>query len=255
MNEPNRLLQRLDDIGRALARDEDALALLALGSVGRELDRLDTYSDLDFFVIVRSAAKDRFLSDHTWLEEAAPIIFRHRGTRDGLHILYADGIYCEMAVFTVEEMGRAHYTPGRLVWKRSWIADSLAVPGTMPSAPVGPTVEKLLGEIQCNLYVGLLRHRRGERLAAAREIQHYAVDRLLQLAAYMEPAGPAATDPFAPARRFEQRYPQMSAHLPDFQQGYDRTPQSAAAILDFLAERFELNVGMIMAIRALIPAA
>ncbi len=47
-----RLLKRLDDIGRSLAGRPDALALIGLGSVGRELERLDDYSDLDVFVIV-----------------------------------------------------------------------------------------------------------------------------------------------------------------------------------------------------------
>ncbi|HQF71758.1 MAG TPA: hypothetical protein PLH39_10820, partial [Promineifilum sp.] len=77
-------------------------------------------------------------------------------------------------------------------------------------------------------------------------------DRLLHLAAFVEPEGAAAADPFAPARRFEQRFPQMAAHLAAFQQGYDRTPESAAAILDFLAARFELNAGMVAAIRELL---
>jgi hypothetical protein len=92
----------------------------------------------------------------------------------------------------------------------------------------------LLGEILCNLHVGLLRFRRGERLAAAREIQLYAVDRMLELAAHLEPGQAAAHDPFAPMRRFERRFPEMAVHLAAFQQGYDRTPESAAAMLDFL---------------------
>ena len=43
------LLKRLDDIGQSLERSGHALALIGLGSVGVELDRLDSYSDLDFF--------------------------------------------------------------------------------------------------------------------------------------------------------------------------------------------------------------
>lgn len=252
MDRTTHLRQRLDDIGRALAGFDDALALIGLGSVGQELERLDAYSDLDFFVIVRPGAKDRFLENIDWLEAAAPVVFRHRGTGDGLHVLFADGIYAESAVFTVAELGRAAYTPGRIIWKQPWVSDDLATPAAQPQPPRGRTLAKLLGEIQCNLYVGLLRFRRGERQAAAREVQLYAVDRLLQLAATMEPEGATAADPFAPARRFEQRYPQFAAHLPDFQQGYDRTPESAAAILDFLSARFELNAGMVAAVRELL---
>lgn len=253
MDRTTQLLQRLEDIGRALAQTDNALALLALGSVGAELERLDEHSDLDFFVIVRAGAKERFLRDHDWLEAAAPLVFRYRGSRDGLHVLFADGIYCEMAVFTVAELGLSRYTPGRLIWKRPWVDASLASPATAPPAPARPDVERLLGEIQCNLLVGLLRFRRGERLAAAREIQGFALDRLLELAVHLEPERPVLADPFALARRFERRFPEMAAHLASFQQGYDRTPESAAAMLDFLAARFPLNEAMVRAIRDLLP--
>lgn len=252
MDRTTHLLQRLDDIGLSLANDDDALALIGLGSVGQELERLDAYSDLDFFVIVRPGAKDRFLEHTDWLEAAAPVVFRHRGTGDGLHVLFADGIYAESAVFTVAELGRAAYTPGRIIWKQPWVSDDLATPAARPAPPHGWTVEKLLGEIQCNLYVGVQRFRRGERQAAAREVQLYAVDRLLQLAAYVESEQTTHVDPFANTRRFEQRFPQMAAHLLDFQQGYGRTPESAAAILDFLSARFELNAAMVAAIRELL---
>ena len=43
--DPQSLLKRLDEIGQSLERSGHALALLGLGSVGLELDRLDSYSD------------------------------------------------------------------------------------------------------------------------------------------------------------------------------------------------------------------
>ena len=252
MNPPSALLDRLDAIGRSLANDDDALALIGLGSVGRERDRLDEFSDLDFYLVVRPGAKQRFFTHLDWLEAATPVVFRYRGPRDGLHVLFADGIYAEMAIFTVAELGAAHYTPGRIVWKREGVSEALATPARAPAPPPTPAVEQLLGEIQCNLHVGLLRWQRGERQAAAREIQLYAVDRLLELAVHLEPEQAARVDPFAQMRRFEQRFPQMAAHLPAFQQGYARTPESAAAMLDFLAARFPLNEAMVAVIRGLI---
>ena len=53
MNKTELLLQRLDEIGQFLKDSNQALALLALGSCGTERERLDQYSDLDFFVIVK----------------------------------------------------------------------------------------------------------------------------------------------------------------------------------------------------------
>lgn len=51
------LLHRLDEIGKSLERKGGALLLLGIGSVGIETARLDDYSDLDFFVIVRHDQK------------------------------------------------------------------------------------------------------------------------------------------------------------------------------------------------------
>lgn len=252
MNTPTALLDRLNAIGRSLDHHDDALALIGLGSVGLELDRLDEYSDLDFFLVVRPGAKQRFFDNLDWLEAAAPVVFRYRGPGDGLHVLFADGIYVEMAIFTVAELGSAGYAPGRMVWRRSWVDEALAKPARTPPAPTKPPVEQLLGEMLCNLHVGLLRFRRGERLAAAREIQLYAADRMLELAAHLEPEQGGAHDPFARMRRFERRFPEMAKQLSAFQQGYDRTPESAAAMLDFLAARFPLNEAMVAAIRKLL---
>jgi hypothetical protein len=53
MNDSLPLLYRLDEIGKSLEKSGHALALIGLGSVGLELERLDQYSDLDFFVIVQ----------------------------------------------------------------------------------------------------------------------------------------------------------------------------------------------------------
>jgi hypothetical protein len=53
------LLARLDAIARSLEASGHAEALIGLGSVGLELDRLDEYSDLDFFAIVNPALAGR----------------------------------------------------------------------------------------------------------------------------------------------------------------------------------------------------
>ena len=48
------LISRLNEIGSSLARSEKVIALIGLGSVGLEVDRLDDYSDLDFFAVVEA---------------------------------------------------------------------------------------------------------------------------------------------------------------------------------------------------------
>ena len=130
-----RLLKRLDDIGRSLAGRPDALALIGLGSVGRELERLDDYSDLDFFVIVESGHKAGYIADLSWLAAAHPLAFAFRNSDAGHKFLFADGIYGEMAIFGPEELATANYSPGRLVWRRDGVPESWAAPAGRPARP------------------------------------------------------------------------------------------------------------------------
>lgn len=248
---PARLLARLDDIGWSLAQTGQGLALIGLGSVGLELDRLDAYSDLDFFAIVREGQKGRFVENLDWLEAVAPVAYAFRNTADGYKVLFGDGIFCEFAVFEPAGLAAIPFAAGRIVWKEAGVDESIAQPASLPSATNPHTVEWLLGEALTNLYVGLGRYRRGERLSAARFVQQYAVDRVLDLAAQIESEQPAFRDLFASERRFEVRFPGLARALPQFIQGYGRTPESAAAILAFLEQHFAVNPTLAAAIRRL----
>ena len=62
-------------------------------------------------------------------------------------------------------------------------------------------IEWYVGEALTNLYVGLHRDRRGERLSGMRLIQVHAVDRLIGLLDPLGRAGAARQDPFAVGTR------------------------------------------------------
>jgi hypothetical protein len=237
---PSTLLARLDSIAASLARNEHGLALIGLGSVGAEMDRLDAYSDLDFFAIVEHGHKDAFIQDLTWLQAVAPIAFSCQNTRDGCKALFEDGIYVEFAVFDLEDLAAIPVLDVRIVWQRDGtILPDIAPPQSTLTEP--PTQEWLLGEILSNLYVGLNRLQRGERLSAQRLIQGHAIDRLLDLLPLIETPAATSTDPFDRSRRIEQRFPQIAPRLSDCIQGYNRNPQSALAILEFLKQHVPLD--------------
>lgn len=247
MVETERLLARLDEIATAVAAN-DGLALLALGSVGQERTRLDAYSDLDFFVIARPGGKPPFLDSIAWLEAVAPVGYAFRNTPDGYKLLFADGVFCEYAIFEPQELATAAFTAGRLIWYARDFDPALAEPAPRPPA-AAPVVEWLLGEALTNLYVGLGRYRRGERYAAY-QFLGYAVDRVVELASHIAPPAAGSADPFAPARRFEQRFPAVAAELPAMLQGYGHVPQSAHAVLTFLEAHFDVNPAVRAAILA-----
>ncbi|MBK8985890.1 MAG: hypothetical protein IPM39_07375 [Chloroflexi bacterium] len=250
---PQALLERLDDIGRSLARSGRGLALLGLGSCGTDLARLDAYSDLDFFSVVQPGSKERFLQDLSWLSDIAPVGYVFRNTADGYKLLFSDGIFCEFAVFEPEEVARAVYTAGRIVWQAAdFVAERWLVEGERPSpTPIPANADWLVGEALTNLYVGLGRFQRGEKLSAMRFIQGYAVDRLIELTPLLETAQPTFPDPFAAERRLEQRFPQLAQQLPAFMPGYDHSPAAACAILTFLEQHFPVNPTIKAAIVAL----
>jgi lincosamide nucleotidyltransferase B/F len=247
------LLSRLNAIGDSLAQSNGALALIGLGSVGVELERLDDYSDLDFFVMVEPGHKPDFIHQLDWLRAVSPIAYAFRNSADGYKVLFEDGVFCEFAIFEEAELHYIPFAAGRLVWKKAGVPDALSqFPSEKPN-PEPPAVDWSLGEALTNLYVGLGRYRRGEKLSAMRFIQGYAVDRLLELSESLEPATASgrsapSRDTFARERRYEQRHPQLAQVLPDFTQGYDRSVESARALLAFLESHFDIPAALKRAI-------
>ena len=246
------MLRRLDDLGAHLATRQDALALIGLGSAGIEHDRLDEHSDLDFFVVVEDGAKHRYLESIDWLEAPCPVAYSFVNDRNGRKALYADGIFAEYAVFTVEELARIPFTGGRIVWQRDDAPDGLADRGEAPAGPPYDTVEFHLNEALTNLYVGLHRELRGERLTAARFIQSYAVDRVIALLRLTSSQVRHRRDPFDPSRRVEQAYPPDVLPLAAMVPGYERNRQAARVTLGWLEDRFAVDPVIASAIHRLL---
>jgi hypothetical protein len=248
MDEKEILVARLNDIGHSLEHTGHALALIGLGSVGIELERLDEYSDLDFFAIVEAGYQQRFIENPDWLSCVSPIAYHFRNTADGHKLLFCDGVFCEFAVLEAPALHGIPFARGRIVWKQPQVDDSICIPA-QSGAPVKRDRDWLLGEALTNLYVGLCRFHRGEKLSASRLIQQCAVDRVLELAELVEKGASGGGDGFANERRFELRFPETARELPNFVQGYERSRQSARAMLDFLEEHFPVNASIARAIR------
>lgn len=180
---PEMLLARLEAIGRALEVTGHGLALIGLGSVGVELARLDEFLDLDFFAIAEPGHKAALLADLGWLAAAGPIAYAFQNTADGYKLLFEDDVFCEFAIFEPAELAGIPFAPGRVVWKQPHVGEQIGQPARAArESPAPASAAWLVGEALTNLYVGLGRYLRGERLAAARSIEQHAVDRVLELA-------------------------------------------------------------------------
>jgi hypothetical protein len=251
MNRRHLLMKRMEAIGRSLEQSGHARALIGLGSVGVELDRLDDYSDLDFFLIAEVGFKQRYIENLDCLQSVHPVAYHFRDTLDGHKLPFADGVLCEFAIFEPAELSRVPFAQGRVIWKRADVDDAICVPPSSAPSPQPRDVEWLLGEALTNLYVGLCRYHRGEKLSAERLVQHYAVDRLLELASRVERETPLPHDAFSNERRIEGRFPGLAEQLPRLVQGYERTHESARAILHWLEGHFEIDRSMARAVRDL----
>jgi hypothetical protein len=236
------LLQRLDEIGKSLEKKGGALLLLGVGSVGIETARLDDYSDLDFFVVVKPELKSRYIDHLDWLEEVHPLAYSFKNTEIGYKILFEDGIFGEYAVFEESELINGSYTEGRVIWKDSSYQNTgISKPTNPIPSPKKDSLDHPLNEALTNLYVGLGRYARGERLSATRFVQCYAVDRILSVLHLLEPEVDYFPDPFGNERRLEKRYPRFAEIIGDMIQGYDRVPESALCILSFIEEVYPVN--------------
>jgi hypothetical protein len=247
---PQKLLERLDRLGSVLAVRGDALGLIGLGSVGVDLARLDEHSDLDFFVVVDKGAKLRYLEAIDWLEALAPVAFSFANTADGRKVLFADGVYAEYAIFTLPELCESTFSPGRMVWQRHDAPDGLERYGHRSEVPL-PTATHQVNEALTNLYVGLHREARGERLAATRLIQVHAIDRIMTFLDLTVAAERPPQDEFARERGAESRFAEDVLPLAAMVPGYDANPQAALAILDWLEARVEIDQSLATAIQAL----
>ncbi len=246
----DKLLKRLDAIGESLKKYPNTLALIGHGSVGVELARLDDYSDLDFFVVVEDDQKNKFIDSLFWLEDVYPLAYIFKNTNDGYKFMYQDGIYGEFAVFGRSEMAHVTQNEGRLVWKRNNYDEPHLLEKKGKIVPIEYTdADYRLNEALTNLYVGVLRAQRGEKLSALRFIESYAFTNLMSVMHLFVKEEKAMKDPFNLERRFELRYPTLNPKIPLMLQGYRHLANSAEAILDMIVSIYQANAPFVQEIR------
>lgn len=252
MNDPVNLENRLQDLAQYLKTREGFQALLGLGSVGLETERLDAWSDLDFFVIVSPGHKKAWIEDPSWLGGPQELAYTFKNTPDGYKLLWADGIFGEMAVFEAEELPGIPFSEGRVIWAQDGFDRAVLKPrNTGGRLWQATSLDYLAGELLTCLYVGMCRWNRGEKLSAWRFIQGYCLDRFMEMSSLLDQAEPGYQDPYNRDRRFEALYPMAARELPRFLKGYDQVPESALELLSWLESVQPVNGAMAREIKKL----
>ena len=209
--------------------DERILAVLGLGSLARP-QRMDTYSDLDFFLVVEQGCKADFLNDTSWLQLSEKG-YCFQNTKDGFKALTQGDIFIECAVFTLDELPSIPYDRPTIYYAKNEEIHS-KIPYKVQTIHTEDSAY-CLEECISQLLIGLQRYHRGETLAAFTMIQVYAVENYLKA---VLPSWPPSIeqDPFVYARRIEAAYPESKAILSFLVLGYDHTRHSGQRLLDLL---------------------
>lgn len=237
---PERLLAFLDRLGAELDRRGDAVALLGLGSVGRDLHRLDEHSDADFFVTVDDlATRERYIADIGWLAAAQPVVWSFQNSEHGRKALLEDGLFAEYAVFTLDDLAGAGYPPARVHWRRADAPAGLEEPNV--PLPQARSLAYEVGECVTNLYVGLHRDLRGERLTATRFIQGYAVDRWIAVLGLLGLGHGPQQDAFVVERGAERRFGSDLLPLGRLVPGYEHNGAAAGTLLALLQTHTDVD--------------
>ncbi len=217
----------------ALSADSRVLGLIAAGSMAATDHAPDEYSDHDFWIVTTPGAQEYFRTTFDWLPDHEQIALVFRETAHGLKVLYRFGHLVEYAVFAPEELAVTYLNSYRILIDRAQIAARAAEIVTRTAAGHSGQQADLayhFGQFLTNLWVGIGRHRRGERLSGHDFVRHGAVRHLLTLiAALIPPDRSGVLDSLDPARRFEQAYPALGTEINTVLRL--ETPQAAAALL------------------------
>jgi lincosamide nucleotidyltransferase B/F len=227
---------KLSEIGQSLAASPAALALLGLGSAGVERNRLDSYSDIDFFVIVQPGWKQHYLQKTEWLETKSGIDWIFQNTTDGFKIYWQDDVFGEMAVFEPNELANIQFSTGVVLWSTPDFDVRITEPKNLPVKKVTDP-QQLKNELLSNLFVGISRFRRGEEMSAWRFVQVYALTLAIEIE--INSANQAADiqiDVFDLDRRLELNFPEISSLTKKVLLGISETPAATQVLLDWLLD-------------------
>lgn len=198
---------------QTLEQDERSIALVALGSMA-EQERLDRWSDHDFWIITSPGSQDGFLTDLSWLPNNQKIALSLRQAERYQTVVYNDGHIAEFAVFAVEELPNAKTNAWRVLFDKEGIAPVIEKvhKATMEHHPINAGFE--LGNFVLHLWVGLTRYRRGETLSSHKYVTQFALEALLfMLVNHVPPREGVVMDNLDERRRFETAYPQIGRKI------------------------------------------
>lgn len=107
------------------------IGLVLVGSTA-ETQRVDEWSDHDFFVITEDGEQEGLRQNLSWLPEPDSLAFWFRETEHGLKVVYKSGDVLEFAVFSCDELRGCMVNHHRLAYGNQDVIQALS--GTATTA-------------------------------------------------------------------------------------------------------------------------
>jgi hypothetical protein len=218
-----------------LSADDRVRALVGIGSLAHP-ERVDRWSDHDFWVITTAEGQAHFLTNLSWLPGYSTIALALRPAPEYYTVLYTTGHIAEFAVFALTDLSRGQLDRYRMLFDKDNIRTHIQAiyERTQDKQQNDDDSARTIGHFLVTLCTGAARDARGEQLSAHKYIFQYALDDLLSLITQNIPAQQSNLhDRFDPRRRFEQAYADLSTLLEPI---LTLTPTAAALHLLDLAE-------------------
>ena len=191
----------------------EVIGLVFLGSSAAH-ERVDQYSDQDFFLIVKNGNAESFRKNLDWLPAHHKILISPRETQHGLKVVYQDGSVLEFAVFEDSELEIAAANDYLVALDKSNITARMAAL-KLKSTPKPYDFDTQFELFLSLIWIGVGRFRRGEVIAAEQHIKSYALEKLLGLIRSAKPIQISSQDSFNGFRRFEKDYPNLGKDIAD----------------------------------------
>lgn len=228
-----RFIKYSDSLTNSCVQHPKIIGLVLVGSTA-ETERVDEWSDHDFFVITQSGEQEPLRRDLSWLPNSESIAFWFRETEHGLKVVYNSGDVLEFAIFDCDELRGCMVNHHRLAYGDENVLQALSTAkDRLPEVVVGDDLADFRHFLSV-LVIQVGRARRGELLTAGQGIRGTAAMALLKVLTRRLPHD-QRSDRLDVSRRFEFAHPEIGAAVVD---ALAQQPEAAAMDLLKISDKY-----------------
>ncbi len=228
-----RFIEYSESLTNSCIQHPKIIGLVLVGSTA-ETERVDEWSDHDFFVITKSGEQEPLRRELSWLPKSESIAFWFRETEHGLKVVYNSGEVLEFAIFDCDELRGCMVNHHRLAYGNEEVVQALSTAkDRLPDVVIGDDLADFRHFLSV-LVIQVGRARRGELITAGQGIRGTATTALLKVLTRRLPHD-QQLDRLDVSRRFEFAHPEIGSAIAD---ALAQHPEDAASDLLKISDKF-----------------